>query len=655
MQTSADKIPGSPIPLTYTIGTAGHIDHGKTSLVRALTGMDTDSLVEEKRRGISIDLGFAHMDVATGRGSVRISIVDVPGHERFIRNMLAGATGIDLALVCVAVDDGVMPQTREHLEIIRLLGIRGAIFVITKADLATDERLKAVTGDIEALIKDTSLSGAAVISASTRTGHGIEELKALIAGVVQASPRASEDAPFRLPIDRSFAVKGFGAVVTGTICSGSIKKGDEAMIFPTGALVRVRGIQSTHRDALIARSGQRTALNLSGIEHKDIRRGFMVCSKELEAFCGAQSGRFQADCLIELVEGVSIDSDESSFANVKAHHFTSDSLASVRFIGTLDQHEKTVLGRLYLKTPMPMLRGDRFILRDPARNMTIGGGTVVLPYPSRSLAPRLSDAGFLYNNDTPDVVSGLLDRVVAIDLATLGLMLNARGPEKSLGRSFKVIGSYAISNKWAENIEKEMLDALSVHHALHPAEAGLNEQTLYAGIMAWIRHVLPLALVKDRENKLLAAVLDSLVDRKVLKKDGHLVAKASYSPVLRLFGVDADIEATLKTMSVATGFGHIGTEAIANIPFKGSDVQRVLGYLQKTGVLVKLKEGSYICASAAGRSRAALTELIKAKGGIKAAEFRDVIGCGRKLAIEILEYFDKERVTLRNGDVRTLR
>ncbi len=631
--------------MTYTIGTAGHIDHGKTAMVRALTGMDTDSLAEEKRRGISIDLGFAHMDVQTGRGLARIAIVDVPGHERFIRNMLAGATGIDLAIVCVAVDDGVMPQTREHLEIIRLLGIRSAIFVITKIDLATDERLKAVKRDIEAIIKGAALSGSPIHPVSCRTGQGIEELKALIAGHVESTVRDSDDIPFRLPIDRSFAVKGFGAVVTGTVASGTIKKGDEAVIFPAGALVRVRGIQSTHTDAHTARPGQRVALNLSGVGHSDVRRGFMVCSNELGAFFGALPvNRFQADCLIEFVEGVSPDSHGKPLANVKVHHFTAETLASVRFIGTSVPHQKAVLGRLYLKTPLPLLRGDRFILRDPARNMTIGGGTVVLPYPARCPAPRLSDAAFLYNNDTPDVVRGLLDRVVAIDLRTLGFMLNVAAPEKGFARLFKVIGSWAVSNKWAEEIESKMLDALSAHHAAHPAQAGLNEETLYAA-----------AHLKDRKNEFAAAVLASLVERKVLKKDGHLVAMVSHSPVLKLSGVDADIEAVLRAIINADGFGHIGTEALAKLPFKDSDVKRVLGYLQKTGVLVKLKEGSYIRAEAAAASRVAVTAHIKAKHGIKASEFRDIVGCGRKLAIEILEYFDKERVTLRSGDVRTLR
>ncbi|MBI5234819.1 MAG: selenocysteine-specific translation elongation factor [Deltaproteobacteria bacterium] len=643
MMQSSDKTSDSPIPLTFTLGTAGHIDHGKTALVRALTGMDTDSLAEEKRRGISIDLGFAHTDVQTRRGLARIAIVDVPGHERFIRNMLAGATGIDLALVCVAVDDGVMPQTREHLEIIRLLGIRGAIFVITKADLATGERLKAVKRDIEALVKGTTLSVSPVCSTSTRTGQGIEELKALIAGYVERSVRDSDDVPFRLPIDRSFAVKGFGAVVTGTVASGSIKKGDEAMIFPTGAHVRVRGIQSTHKDAYAARTGQRVALNLSGVEHKDVRRGFMVCSKELAAFFNASpANRFQADCLIEFVEEASFDG--KFLSNVKVHHLTAETLASVRFIGTTVARQKAVLGRLYLKTPLPMLRGDRFILRDPARNMTIGGGIVVLPYPSPSLAPRLADAGFLYNNDTPDVICGLLDSVVVIDLRTLGLMLNERAPEKDFARSLKVIGHWAASNKWAEEIEGKTLGALSAHHTARPVQAGLDEETLYAAMR-----------MKDRKNEFFADVIASLVERKVLKKDGHLVAMASHSPVLKLTGVDADIERALRAAIVADGFGHIGTEALGKLLFKDSDVKRVLGYLQKTGVLVKLKEGSYIRVEAEAASRVAMIEHIKAKHGIKAAEFRDIVGCGRKLAIEILEYFDKERVTLRNGDVRTLR
>ncbi|MEK7773152.1 MAG: selenocysteine-specific translation elongation factor, partial [Deltaproteobacteria bacterium] len=275
----------APNRISCIIGTAGHVDHGKTTLVKALTGIDADRLVEEKKRGLTIDIGFAHIDIeGEAPGSViRAAIVDVPGHERFIKNMLAGVSGIDLVLFVVAADDGIMPQTREHLDIVRMLGIKNGIFVITKSDLADSGRAAEVGRDIEALIGDTALRGSPVIEVSSVTGAGMEGLKRLIRDGALKSRRLKGSGFFRLPVDRSFIVKGFGTVVTGTVASGTVKQGSDLRVFPSGAKVRIRGIQSLYLSTESVSAGERAALNLSGVSHDEIERGFMLVSPELFA------------------------------------------------------------------------------------------------------------------------------------------------------------------------------------------------------------------------------------------------------------------------------------------------------------------------------------------------------------------------------------
>jgi len=380
---------------THTIGTAGHVDHGKTSLSAALTGMDTDRLSEEKRRGVSIDLGFAHLDIEGEGGSVRAALVDVPGHERFIKNMLAGTTGIDLVLFVVAADDGVMPQTTEHLDIVRLLGVDRAVFVITKTDLVDRGRVEEVERDVRALIKGTPLEKSAFTKFSAVTGEGLEEVRRAIqeALLTDGSGRGDRERPFRLPIDRSFAAKGFGTVVTGTMAQGSVKKGDEAFIFPTGASVKVRGIQSTRLDADEAASGQRAALNISGVSHRDVERGFVLASRELSPFLSAGSGSRAVDCLFEFTPAFPSGRNKRGRL-FKVHHQTDDTLAALQLSGGAGPSGRTAWGRLILHKPLLMMRGDRFIIRDPSINATVGGGVVFLSYLSKMAARGVTRTAF---------------------------------------------------------------------------------------------------------------------------------------------------------------------------------------------------------------------------------------------------------------------
>ncbi|MBI5491594.1 MAG: selenocysteine-specific translation elongation factor [Deltaproteobacteria bacterium] len=627
------------------IGTAGHIDHGKTSLVRALTGIDTDRLPEEKKRGLTIDLGFAHLDLDTKEGRVRAAIVDVPGHERFIRNMLAGTTGIDFVLFVVAADDGVMPQTREHLDIVRLLGIRKGIFAVTKKDLVSDERVAEVKTGVESLLKNTVLEGSPIIPVSTVTGDGIEALKDLIRQNIGIGGRAGEDGFFRLPIDRSFTIKGFGTVVTGTVASGSIRKGDEAVCFPGGERVKVRGMQSLYREVDTASAGQRAALNISGVSHNEIRRGFTLASPELKDI--ALLKNLSLDCSFEFVEGAKVKKGQL----LKVHHLTDESLATIRF-----QNKKgsaacgKVFGRLKLRKPLLALRGDRFILRDPALNSTVGGGEVAWPYFSKDLMPRLEDIERPPHGDgLEDGLNKALNNRAGADIASLCLMLNVK--RDALAPALKdtglyISGGYVLNSKKVGEIKGRALEAIREFHSLRPMEPGIREEELFKGLKNLLS-----APSNDRTG-IFREIIDGLIGDNGIKREGSIIRLSAYRPEAR--GEDVKIEEAIRRL-FSKGFVPPLPEEVAKLPHGKKDIERVFSYMQRNGFIVKLKEGSFISTDALKISKERLLTHMKAKGSIKAAEFRDLLGCGRKLAIEILEYFDKEKVTLRAGDSRTLR
>ena len=645
--------------ISAVIGTAGHVDHGKTSLVKALTGIDTDTLKEEKRRGVSIDIGFAYLDLDGEQGgersNVRVAIVDVPGHERFIKNMLSGTTGVDMALFVVAADDGIMPQTLEHLDICGLLGIKSAVFALTKCDMADEGRVREVEKDILKLIKGTVFDGSAVQRVSSITGEGIGCLKKLIEKNLSARPR-DKGGIFRLPIDRSFSVQGFGAVVTGTIASGSIKKGDQAVCFPAGNPVRVRGLQSLYLEAEEGTAGMRAAVNISGISHNDIKRGFALCSPDLLPF-SAPSGALRVDCFFEFLKGAAIRNN----ATLTVHHFTASSPAAIRLKGQKDQKgpkattDGRAFGRLILKKPLLMLRGDRFILRDPAANSTVGGGVVHLPYLSKEMMPPL-DKAMLPSSQTPalhELLAAVFrDRFFSVDIKTLSLMLNvredllihafdAKGP---LAQSFVLRGNSIASLEKVENLRRDIIKAVSDFHAAHPAEAGMKDEQIWKAVKAG----LPRGAASTFKE-----YLDIMIRQGRLKRDGNGVAIPAHCPLS--VGADALIEAAVIGLFPSGGFIARGMDDVKGLPFKPEDSTRVFGYLLRRGAVVKIKEGVYMSGEAVNAAKEKLVAGIRENGAVKAAEFRDILGCGRKLAIEILEYLDREKVTLRQGDSRVLR
>ena len=662
------------------IGTAGHIDHGKTALVRALTGMDTDSLSEEKRRGVSIELGFAFLELP----GVRAAVVDVPGHERFIKNMLAGATGIDLVLFCVAANDGVMPQTREHLEILHLLGVKRGVVVITKSDLAGQERLSQVRADTRELLSGTALAASPVCPVSTLTGSGIEELKGLLTAICTEISSGSETRStglLRLPVDRAFSIKGFGTIVTGTVASGGLKKGDGVLLFSTntGSVkktrgmkvkeknIRVRGIQSLFRDVQSVGAGSRAALNLTGVSRSDIARGDIVVSEELR---GAGVGIKTLDCTIEVLGEVlsSVKRALKDGALLKLHHQTTDVLATVRLLeGRSGVPGQKVYARLRLKEPMLMLRDDRFILRDPSIARTIGGGRVLMPYFSDSLKPVLREVDFksLESADHSKVLVSLLKgRNLVMDVPTASLMLNLSSDELQVlttSDSFFLVGNDIMRAETAGAIKADLVETLKSHHLKHPGDVGIRLEGLGAlvggvggsGKATDAKGVAALVIDRSIMDRLLGeGLIDSMVSDGVLRREGPYVAMADHSPSSG--GEDSQVEEAVLG-ALGSGLETIKLDELIKLPFEKKSVERVVGYLEKRSLVVKLKAGLFMNSKAALVARERLKSYLTENGSIKAAEFRDILGCGRKLAIELLEYFDKERVTLRKGDLRSLR
>ncbi|HET9706438.1 MAG TPA: selenocysteine-specific translation elongation factor [Vicinamibacterales bacterium] len=628
---------------SIVVGTAGHIDHGKSSLVRALTGIDPDRLKEEKARGITIELGFAHTTI----GETRVAFVDVPGHERFVRTMLAGVGGIDCVLLVVAADESVMPQTREHFDICRLLRIPRGIVVMTKSDLADAETRALVKEELRELVAGTFLDSAPVIEVSSVTGAGLEDLRQAIAAEAAAVQRRPVEGPARLPMDRAFSMKGFGTVVTGTLVSGRISADDGLVILPAGRAVKVRGIQVHGRAATQAQAGQRAAVNLGGVEVADVSRG------ETLAAAGALSVTRRADAEIDLLPSAKA---LKHGARVRLHHGTSEVLGRVSIAGgdTDVPPGGRALVRVRLESPAVLTRGDRFILRAYSPPMTVGGGVVLDPAPTRPGIRSAEGRASLERLRTAadDDVAALLAMIDAAGLPGIErrtLVSRAGVPPMKLAavvhtletRDVVVVGDRLVGKQHLAKAADALVALVTTFHKANPMSEGVPREEARERVFARSG-----AAIFDR-------VLDDLKAQKAitgadrLALSTHRVTVAGADDTVR----DAILEA-YRTAGL-TPPDAAAVQVAAKAP--AAIVEKVTTLLLREKRLVRL-ETLIFHADALQQLKADVVGLKTAAPGGRAtvdvAAFKDRYGVTRKFAIPLLEYLDRERVTRRTGDVR---
>ena len=610
-------------------GTAGHIDHGKTALVRALTGIDTDRLKEEKQRGISIDLGFAHLDLSP---NLRIGFVDVPGHERFIKNMLAGVGGIDLVLFVIAADESIKPQTREHFDICRLLHIPRGIIVLTKSDLVDSDILELVRLETDEFVRGSFLEGAPIVAVSTITGAGLEELRTELARIGAEVREKDASRFFRLPIDRAFSMRGFGTVVTGTLVSGSVKVEQEVEVFPERRRSRVRGIQTHGAAVSRALAGQRTALNLAGIEPSELARGMML----------AEADRFTPtkviDCVLDLLPSAK---PLKKRAPVHLHAGTAEVEASIRSLdgpGAIQPGSRSYV-RLTLREPLLLFPGDRFILRMFSPVITIAGGTVLdIAPPRRSGADRMQvlERGGMLDRIALVVADskfgkGIPELVARTGLLDSEILSAAKSPSLI---AFNEPRFWLVDARWAQAKLDALQNALKQFHREKPLLAGLSKEDLRTRILPSAPAFLLDALLSL--SKTISAKSDTLhlASHKVALKQDESEAMAK-------------IERAFETAGLAV---PSTAEVLAKSGVEPARAKTLLQILLREHRLISLSDDLVFHASAI----ATLRSLLAGHKGERfaVAEFKDWTGISRKYAIPLLEFLDRERVTRREGDTR---
>ena len=610
------------------IGTAGHIDHGKTSLVHALTGIDTDRLAEEKRRGISIDLGFAYLTLPDG---CRISFIDVPGHERFIKNMLAGAGGIEAVLLIVAADEGVKPQTREHFEICRLLGVSSGIIALTKTDLAGGDQLTATRLAVEELCAGSFLSGQPVVPVSSRTGEGLQELRNALSDLARrASRRSSEGLP-RLPLDRSFAVKGFGTVVTGTLWSGELHVGDTVYLHPEKREARIRGLQVHGNSVEVARAGERTAVNLTGVEHTEIGRGFVLTHRD------ALASTSLFDASVQWLNEADIPARREQFL---LHVGTAEIPVSLKLIAASKIKGQT-MARLWMSQPGLLLPGDRFVLRRPSPARTVAGGTVIDPFPPARLNRKKSVLRL------QTLGEGSWTERLALLVAESGNGRRIPDLVRRTGLSPEQLKSYiaksddllsielagrVFSSLWIERQREKLVAVLRGFHTKHPALPGA-----------------PIALARMNLEPAIAQAI--FANFPAIRIEGETVSLATHK-------AQVNPEQTKFLAQIEHAFRQGGFQPPSPsdaLKAAGTDVSKGRGFLEaliKSQKLVRISEDLVFHADVLAHIRRSL----QAHKGrrFSVPEFKEWTQISRKYAIPLLEYLDRQHVTRREGDARVV-
>jgi selenocysteine-specific elongation factor len=629
------------------LGTAGHIDHGKTSLIKAVTGIDTDRLKEEKERGITIELGFASLDLPSGE---HLGIVDVPGHEKFVKNMVAGATGIDIVAMVIAADEGVMPQTREHMEICTLLGVQQGLIAMTKTDMVDEEWLELALEDIREFSQGTFLEDAPILPVSSMTGQGIAELIAALDKIAGQIPQRRPSNLFRLPIDRVFTMKGFGTVITGSLVSGKIEVGETIMIYPSGITSKVRGIQVHNQSANEADAGMRTAINFQGLDKVAVNRGEVLSTPN------ALVNSYMVDVSFHYLA-----SNQKPLKNRTLVRFHTGTSEVMGYLILLEQEDlpsgQTVVAQLRLDSPVAIVKDDRFVVRSYSPVRTIGGGYVLNPAPQKHKRLKLEiiqGLQDLTNNDPDVIIAYHIDQAEyrGVSFSHLKIMTNL--PDKQLDiqlqhlLSKKIIiqtdkeNRIFIHQKTFDTLNQKFTEHLADYHGTHPLKAGMPKEEL--------KSKFPLLT----DAKLFNQVLNQMIKSQKIVQEENTVRLEGHRVFL---GQDqADIRhKIIKTYHTGGLQPPFFREIIKDLEADPKRAQDVLMLLIEEGRIIKTKDDLYFDARAVDDLKSKLVDFLKRNGEITTPQFKEMTGVSRKFVIPLIEYFDTEKVTLRVGDSRKLR
>ncbi|MFO7601386.1 MAG: selenocysteine-specific translation elongation factor [Candidatus Desulfacyla sp.] len=627
------------------LGTAGHIDHGKTSLIKALTGIDTDRLKEEKARGITIELGFAHLELPGGQ---LLGIVDVPGHEKFVKNMVAGATGIDIVALVIAADEGVMPQTREHLEICQLLRVKHGVVVLTKIDMVDSDWLDLVREDVSEYLSDSFLADAPVVEVSSATGEGLENLIETLNRLVEQIPERDTGHLFRLPIDRVFTMKGFGTVITGTSVSGKIRTGDDVTVYPQGTSSKIRGLHIHNKEVTEAGAGLRTAINLQGIEKMMLSRGNIVATKD------SLRPTYMVDVVLDHLP--SAPRKLKNRAKVRFHAGTAEIISTLIL---LDRDElnpgDTCFAQIRLDAPTAVLKGDHYVLRSYSPVQTIGGGEILNPLPSkkkRFSEGVLSQLKSLHTGGEKESVELFvaLGRFHGVEESELSFLTNLSRkklaePLKALKAQKRIIQfdkerSLLIHADFLQKARDEVMETVETYHKNFPLKTGLLKEELRSRTSTAKNPKLFNYLINQ-----LSQEGDVVQEKEIVRLKTHKVTLAQDQKEARR---------KLETIYAKSGLEPPYFKELKE-EFPGNTASEVLDVMVKDGHLLKVKEDLYFDRKAVDALEEKLVAFLKTHGEITTPQFKDMTGTSRKYTIPLIEYFDLRQITVRVGDSRVLR